>query len=98
MGSPPTGAATTTVTSLGGVRPIEMASMRMGLSSAIRAWQLDAMRRTAALFIFLWGVMPAMAGEPSSAYTPFDLAKCTQVAAPDEYVFEGSWICPGYDG
>ncbi|MBL8893254.1 MAG: hypothetical protein JNJ53_01560 [Rhizobiales bacterium] len=56
------------------------------------------MRRTAALFIFLWGVMPAMAGEPSSAYTPFDLAKCTQVAAPDEYVFEGSWSCPGYDG
>jgi len=42
--------------------------------------------------------MPAAAGEPSSAYTPFDLAKCTQVAAPDEYVFEGSWICPGYGG
>jgi hypothetical protein len=56
------------------------------------------MRRAAALLVLLCGVVPAAAGEPSSVYTPFDLAKCTQVAAPDEYVFEGSWICPGYDG
>jgi hypothetical protein len=56
------------------------------------------MRRAAALLVLLLGVTPTWAGEPSSAYTPFDLAKCTQVAAPDEYVFEGSWICPGYDG
>jgi len=56
------------------------------------------MRRTVALLVLLCGVIPAAAGEPSSVYTPFDLAKCTQVAAPDEYVFEGSWICPGYGG
>lgn len=56
------------------------------------------MRRAAALLVFLSGVVPVAAGELSSAYTPFDLARCTQAAAPDEYVFEGSWICPGYDG
>ena len=56
------------------------------------------MRRAAALLVFWWGVLPAAAGEPTSAYTPFDLATCTQVAAPDEYVFEGSWLCPGYGG
>ena len=56
------------------------------------------MRRAAALLVILCGVMPAAAGEPASVYTPFDLAKCTVVAAPDEYVFEGSWVCPGYDG
>ena len=56
------------------------------------------MRRAAALLVLLCGGVPAWAGEPASVYTPFDLARCTQVAAPDEYVFEGSWVCPGYGG
>src|SRR5690606_32116932 len=56
------------------------------------------MRRAAALLVLLCGITPAWAGELSSVYTPFDLAKCSQIAAPDEYVFEGSWICSGYDG
>jgi hypothetical protein len=56
------------------------------------------MRRAAALLVLWCGFTPAWAGEPASVYTPFDLSKCTQVEKPDEYVFEGSWICAGYDG
>jgi len=48
--------------------------------------------------IFCCGISPALAEEFSSAYTPFDLAKCSQIQPPDAYVFEGSWACPGYQG
>jgi hypothetical protein len=41
----------------------------------------------------------ALADEYSSAYTAFDLEKtCRQVAKADEYVFAGTWECPGYKG
>jgi hypothetical protein len=42
--------------------------------------------------------VPAAAGEITSAYTSFELGKCRQVEPPDQYVFEGRWVCKGYGG
>ena len=44
------------------------------------------------------GIGAAEAGEITSAYTPFDLKTCRQIEPPDEYVFEGAWICQGHGG
>jgi hypothetical protein len=56
------------------------------------------MRFAAAVIVSLSSALAAHAGEITSAYTNFDLDKCPQVEAPDEYVFEGSWSCKGYGG
>jgi hypothetical protein len=41
----------------------------------------------------------ALAGENTSAYSVFDLDKtCRKVEQGDEYVFAGTWSCPGYKG
>lgn len=41
----------------------------------------------------------AFAAEYTSAYTKFDLDKtCKKIDAGDEYVFAGTWLCPGHDG
>jgi hypothetical protein len=56
--------------------------------------------RKALWLCFFWLVPgAALAGGTTSAYTSFDLQKtCRQVAKGDEYVFAGTWECPGYKG
>ena len=39
-----------------------------------------------------------MAADYSSAYTPFDLGKCELIEKGDQYVYAGTWSCPGYKG
>ncbi|WP_421693827.1 hypothetical protein [Aestuariivirga sp.] len=57
------------------------------------------MRRLRWLSFFCLWPAAAMAGENTSAYTSFDLEKtCRKVEQGDEYVFAGSWECPGYKG
>jgi hypothetical protein len=56
--------------------------------------------RKALWLCFFWLVPAAAWGDGNtSAYTKFDLEKtCRQVAKPDEYVFAGTWECPGHKG
>src|SRR5262245_2891649 len=60
--------------------------------------RLRRMRQLSAILILAASSVAAEAQDNSSAYTPFDLDKCKQIAAADEYVFEGSWLCKGYRG
>ena len=51
------------------------------------------------LLIFCLLPSAVMAGENSSAYTKFDLQKtCKVIEAGDEYVYAGTWKCPGLKG
>ena len=49
------------------------------------------------LVFWIMSASPVLA-ENSSIYTAFDLEKCKQTEKPDEYVFEGSWVCKGIAG
>jgi hypothetical protein len=54
------------------------------------------MRILAALLCL--GIGAAEAAEITSAYTHIDPKDCRQIEEPDEYVFEGTVVCKGYDG
>jgi len=56
------------------------------------------MKGPALAFFAILAAHPAAASEIASACTAFDLDKCKHVEPADEYVFEGSWSCHGYDG
>ena len=57
------------------------------------------MRRLRWLSFFCLCPAAALAGENTSAYTAFELEKtCRKVEQGDEFVFAGSWACPGYQG
>ncbi len=60
---------------------------------------LSAMRISVWLSIFcLWPAVAA-ADEISSSYSRFDLEKgCKQIEPGDEYVYAGTWRCPGHKG
>jgi hypothetical protein len=50
------------------------------------------------LWLLIFCLLPAvaMAGEYSSVYTKFDLGNsCKVIEAGDEYVYAGTWKCPG---
>ncbi len=45
------------------------------------------------------GCAPALASGITSAYTKFDLeTACRQVEKGDEFVYAGTWVCPGAPG
>ncbi len=56
----------------------------------------SGMRMLLSLIFFAWQALAVIAGEVTSAYTPFDLEKCQQTEPPDDTVFEGAWTCRGY--
>ena len=59
---------------------------------------LSAMLRFILPLIFSLGPIAAEAGEVTSAYTKFDLDQCKVAEPGDEYVYEGTWTCPGFGG
>ena len=56
------------------------------------------MRKLLALFVLCLGLNGAAAAEITSAYTGFDLDTCAVLEKGDEYVYAGSWACPGEAG
>ena len=43
------------------------------------------MRMLLSLIFFAWQALAVIAGEVTSAYTPFDLEKCQQTEPPDDH-------------
>jgi hypothetical protein len=57
------------------------------------------MRKSIWLSIFCLCPTLAVAAEVSSAYSKFDLEKtCTVAEKGDEFVYAGTWKCPGFKG
>ena len=56
------------------------------------------MRMLLALSALCLGLPPAAAAEITSAYTSFDLDTCAVTKKGDEYVYAGTWACPGEAG
>ena len=57
------------------------------------------MKRQCLLSAFCLWPIAATAGEITSAYTSFDLeTSCARIEAGDDYVFAGTWACPGFKG
>jgi hypothetical protein len=56
------------------------------------------MNKLLPLSLFLMIAPGAAVAGNTSVYTSFALESCTQVEKPDEYVFEGAWVCKGIPG
>ena len=56
------------------------------------------MRMLLALSALCLGLHAAAAAEITSAYTTFDLDTCDVIEKGDEYVYAGTWACPGEAG
>lgn len=56
------------------------------------------MARLLTLLIFCSWSAAAQAGEATSVYSKFDLDHCKVIEAGDEYVYESTWACEGFDG
>jgi hypothetical protein len=75
-----------------------MASMRMVVFLHPVLCQSLAMRKLLAPLLLCLVPALASAGEITSTYTKFDLDTCAVIEKGDEYVYAGTWSCPGEGG